>query len=343
VTAKVIELAEADWAAAEKEAQNKFDTGDPAVALDNVKTWEEFTRSNAGGLPDVVALADKALGWVEDKRAIRETELRAQLVQDRVLYIDTDRSIRHLGDGETAGNPVFDFHFGVAADAFEDKAAAVKTYLYQERCASRVAFLRQLDLDWAAFIAMLPELYGSKDYLKGIAGTPTRARVTLNDKKPLSTESFWVKVALTGGFSSREFRWSSLTPAQFGDIFVRPKLAGVDGAMALGLARIFSEFGEGALAEECLNRAVSAGAEFTPDVETMLRREIAAIREYEKMLAGSERSPPTEAVRVVEGWRARHFSTSFFVLQDGRPAGEIPALTSQEDRDAFFENFGKRR
>ena len=75
------------------------------------------------GVGEVRPFGAEAQKIVDAWRSDYRTRITARLSADRERWFRAGRSVRHHADAEGAfaGNPVFDFDFAAAADAFDDR------------------------------------------------------------------------------------------------------------------------------------------------------------------------------------------------------------------------------
>ena len=344
VPAKVSAAVNEDWTQLLQQADTQFTGGDPAGALQMVSDWARSVRTSAADLPDLVKIAETSDAWVTKNTAELTAQLTQHLDADRQLYIECYRAVRHIGPhlGDPGdANFVFSFHFGAGADLLETKAQSARTYLYQDRFARKIADLRAIQETFAAFIDQLPTLFKANEGIDGLPGIQSGAKATLKAGKPPTIDAVEIRAAIRGGSMTKKISWSELTARDFGEAFVHPKLATIDPAVLLGLARLFVETDEPVLAEMCLNQAVKGSAQFTPEDETRLRREIAVLKSYDA-LASANDQPPAERVTAVATWRGKWFTTDSYILHDGRSPAETGPLLTATERAEFLKRFGSR-
>lgn len=337
----VVAAVTAEWNRLETDATARVNSGDPQGSITDVSRWEQALRKQAGEVAALLAIADQAADWLTEQTEDRVARLTEELDADRYLMLDAYRAVRNFTD-ETC--PVFDFRFADAAAALEQKVPQFRTWIYRDRAAAKVAALRQMGADWAAFVAALPGLYGPEELLKGVPGLQDDALATFHPDKPPTTDSFTVRIRIKGvpgASSQRSKRWAEMTPAQFWEVAVAPKRDQLPGPVALGLARIFVELGQGDAASACLRRTQETNTPFDAALETRLRSEITAWQEYEALKARvAEPGDPVMHMKAVDDWRKKHVGSDMFVLLDGRAGEDTPHLFPRVDVDEFLMRLG---
>jgi hypothetical protein len=262
--------------------------------------------------------------------------------------VDAYRGVRHRatapkGNGPGSGGPVFDWHFGQAAEQLRAKAPLLRTeHFFRRRLEAKAGQLERTQAGWERFVAQLSDgtLWGAQEEVKGLSGFAPGAKVLLDPARPSTAETLYLVVHLRAGHSAGQRAWSELTPEQVFTVFVRPKLDKLPGAVAYDLALVFAELGHPG-AQALLDRALLDRGGVSPEDEAWLRRDTAAIRTYTELVQGAPGKKPQPLMREIEAWRRAHLRSDFFLLVDGRPAAEIDQVFTNEEHEAFRRSWGQ--
>ncbi|MCU0727420.1 MAG: serine/threonine-protein kinase [Planctomycetes bacterium] len=284
-------------------------------------------------------------------RAEFESLLDDRLGLDAALFYRAYREIRHHAEDEAAfpaGNPVFDFRFGDAADRFAailgDPASegALTTEIYRERATQKVAQLRSA----ATLVTALVERVNEGTLASDVFDFPpdvvggSGVTVELNrEKNPVATMTGLevVKRIRTGGsvgVSQEHVPWARFTAAAlWRNVFQSGKRWPMVPEEHASAARFLAEL---AILDGLREEIAAAGEALASAERSWLHAEAAAMEAHRALLAARSTEPPDRWHVLAAEFVARHSATDFFVLVYGYPEiGERSLLPA--DREAAWK------
>jgi hypothetical protein len=307
-------------------------------AIQLMQDWIDALAAQNPQHEKLKALLEDAKLWKDTKRGAFQDELIRTLDQDKTVYVDAIRTLRN----GAAGNSLYAFRFDAAELHLSNALEAVKTWPFKDRGAKHVARLRAAHAGFTGFIQLLADgkIVAAGEELKGLPVTTSGVTFKMNlDEKP-TTEHFVTDTKAGPAAAKKTIEWSDFSREDIASVFMVPKADRIPPDVALGLAWMFVELGNGSAAQTMLDRATSNGTKPAPEDEAALRREINAISGYEELRkkAGAD---PAELVQAVLAWRASAKGTETYILVDGRPAGALEVL-SQAEYDQYVSHLGIR-
>jgi len=324
-----------------RDAENGIAAGGAAVWMTKVEEWEKSLRGQEIADPRFAGLAEQARTWRENKAEDIQAKLGEALTADKNAWIEAYRRVRHIpraGDAADDGGPVFSYRFADAAKELRTAAGSFATWIYKDRAEAKARQLETHQSEWDRFLRLLGEkkVWAPNEDIKGLPGVAPGTKSAIDPDRPPTAGEFYFVSSILGGYTKKTLSWADFTPKELGTIFVLPKADKLPPDLALGLAAVFAELGEGDAAATLLDRGKGTIAD-----TGWLRAEIAAIQGFEALVANRE-NEPAQVIRTADNWRIGHLRTDFFLLVDGRAAADVPQLVPDEDAVRFVERWGAR-
>ena len=265
-------------------------------------------RFDTKSSPALRAWADQAIAWASARALVPYgADLRALSAAYREV---------RFGDGRLDAVPtslVRRFLFAEAAAELLRTRSALDTWMYEQRLLRKCAGLRLRGAEWTAFVREFAAIVARDPGppVRGLLDPPGR-RVFLDTRIAPDERGFTLAVEGEDASASRQFRWWDPAPARVAEAVVLPRLAMLEPATVLGLARIYAELGETSIAAECLRNAEARLQRRVPEVQAELDalEELAAI-------AGREVPDDVRASPEIEAWAEHHAGTDA-VLATGK-------------------------
>jgi len=318
---------DAAWTATRNSAQQLRKHGQFAEAVQAMRDFFATASGAATGDPFDRALAEArtlAAAFKVEFQGILEKQIQA----DRQEFYSTYVKIRHHSDAVRAPdtNPVFDFDFAAAAQAFEALLATsgtgtgLKTGPYRDRARHKVETLKTVQ----SLLDALAEAINSGNLTQDRLDLPQElaggrgTTIEFNLKKdPVATREGIellkkIKVHGTTATSAQFLHFNKFTAQQLWELMF---LSGQRFAMTpqhhAAAAEFLAECGVEFGLEDCID---AAGEALDPARRKSLRAELAAIQAWNRLLAARTDSPPENWSIDANRFLESHLKTDFFIL-----------------------------
>lgn len=232
--------------------------------------------------------------------------------------------------------PIRRFRFDEAAAELARRRECLTTWCYERRLLRKRDALRGLARDWARFVSELGEVARNEPEqpLEGLLDGEPGRRVFLDRSVAPDEGGFSIVIEEADGRRIRRIAWAEIPTARVAAAVVLPRLRSLRSSVVEGLARVYTELGDVAVASACLAEVDHRHKGGAPQLAP-LRAELAALRE---LAAAWGRSIPADlrASPELMSWARRHHDTDVAHAIGGFGARDLGAL-DDDAVDAYVD------